>query len=109
LLDEVEGRKVAVLGDMLELGQYEKHGHNLVGVRAAEVVDELITVGERGSMIAAAARQAGLDDELIAEMADCLQAIAFLRDRLGPKDVVLVKGSRGMQMDAIVSALENGE
>ena len=44
LLDEMEGKKIAVLGDMLELGQYEKKGHHMVGVRAAQVCDELITV-----------------------------------------------------------------
>jgi len=106
LLDELEGRKVAILGDMLELGQYEIRGHEMVGVRAAEVVDELITVGERGGIIAAAARRAGLPNQAITELADSQQAITFLEDRLGFKDVVLVKGSRGMRMDLIVSALE---
>ena len=52
LLDELEGKKIAVLGDMLELGPYEKRGHEMVGVRAAEVVDELIVVGDRAQMIA---------------------------------------------------------
>ena len=106
LLDELEGRKVAVLGDMLELGQYEKHGHEMVGVRAAEVVDELVAVGERGGIIAEAARRAGLTDQVVTEVADCQRAIVFLKGHLGPKDVVLIKGSRGMQMDRIVSALE---
>ncbi len=46
LLDEMSGRKVAVLGDMLELGPYEKQGHEMVGDRAAEVCDELVAVGE---------------------------------------------------------------
>ncbi len=57
LLDELEGHKVAVLGDMLELGPYERQGHELVGVRAAEVADVLITVGPRSHMIADAARR----------------------------------------------------
>jgi UDP-N-acetylmuramoyl-tripeptide--D-alanyl-D-alanine ligase len=109
LLDELEGRKVAVLGDMLELGQYEKHGHEMVGVRAAEVVDELVTVGERAGIIAAAARRAGLSEKVITELVDSKQATAFLKGYLGPKDVVLVKGSRGMQMDRIISALEKNE
>ena len=55
LLAELEGRKIAVLGDMLELGQYEAKGHHMVGVRAAQICDELITVGKRGKMIADAA------------------------------------------------------
>ena len=59
LLSDLVGRKVAVLGDMLELGQYEKHGHEMVGIRAAQVVDKLVTLGERGKMIAEAALAAG--------------------------------------------------
>lgn len=106
LLEELEGRKIAVLGDMLELGPYESHGHEMVGVRAAEVVDELVTVGERGRMIAAAAQTAGLEGSKIVEFDRAEQVIEYLRPRLDEKDVVLVKGSHGMRMDRIVAALE---
>jgi UDP-N-acetylmuramoyl-tripeptide--D-alanyl-D-alanine ligase len=98
---------VAVLGGMLELGPYERRGHEMVGVRAAEVVDELVTVGELAAIIAAAARQAGLPAEAITVLEDTPQAIALLQDRLTAQDVVLVKGSRGMRMDRIVAALES--
>jgi len=107
LLDELDGRKVAVLGDMLELGPYEEQGHELVGVRAAEVVDELVTVGERAQTIAAAARQAGLLESKITIFEDPQQVVDYLRSRLEEQDVVLVKGSRGMRMDRIVAALED--
>ena len=50
----LKGRKIAVLGDMLELGMYEQRGHEMVGIRAAEVADLLITVGERARTIAQA-------------------------------------------------------
>ena len=106
LLDELEGRKVAVLGDMLELGQYEKMGHEMVGVRAAQVVDELVTVGKLGEIIAKAARAAGFSARAITELSDTQEAAAFLKDRLSKDDIVLVKGSHGMRMDRIVSALE---
>jgi UDP-N-acetylmuramoyl-tripeptide--D-alanyl-D-alanine ligase len=106
LLEELDGRKIAVLGDMLELGVYEAQGHEAVGARAAEIVDELVTVGERGKLIANAAWQAGLSKRSIVVFSDCEPAIDYLRDHLNPGDVVLVKGSRGMQMDRIVSALE---
>lgn len=106
LLGEIEGRRVAVLGDMLELGQYERRGHEMVGLRVAELVDELITVGERAHFIAASARRAGLPARAITELDDSQQAIEFLTARLKQKDVVLVKGSRGMHMDHIVAALE---
>jgi len=106
LLGELEGNKIAVLGDMLELGIYEARGHEMVGVRAAEVVDRLITVGERGHMIAQAARRSGLNQDQVVELDDTQAAIDYLQGRLGEKDVVLVKGSRGMRMDHIVAALE---
>jgi UDP-N-acetylmuramoyl-tripeptide--D-alanyl-D-alanine ligase len=107
LLEELEGHRVAVLGDMLELGPYESQGHEMVGVRAAEVVDKLITVGELGKLIAEAASQAGLRQEDITVLTDSDEAIEYLQGRLQADDVVLIKGSHGMQMDRIVAALEN--
>lgn len=106
LLEELDGRKVAVLGDMLELGQYEIRGHEKVGIRAAEVADEIITVGKRARTIAGSARQAGFPSEMITEVADTHTAIELLKERLTEDDVVLVKGSRGMNMDVIVPNLE---
>lgn len=107
LLDEMEGRKVAVLGDMLELGRYEWRGHEMVGMRAAEVAQVLVTVGERGRMIAAAACLAGLPAEMITECESSEQAIDVLQNMLHAEDVVLVKGSHGMHMERIVAALED--
>ena len=106
LLDEMTGNKIAVLGDMLELGRYEKIGHQMVGVRAAEVADEILTVGERAQMIAEAARAARFVKIKIKEFENGDQVVDYLQDRLSEEDVVLIKGSRGMKMDAIVSALE---
>ena len=106
LLSELDGNKVAVLGDMLELGQYEKQGHELVGVRAAEVADTLVTVGRRGHIIASAARRAGLGSRKIAEFENHAEAIAHLRKSLTKEDVVLIKGSHGIRMERIVAALE---
>jgi UDP-N-acetylmuramoyl-tripeptide--D-alanyl-D-alanine ligase len=107
LLDELEGHKVAVLGDMLELGPYELRGHQMVGVRVAEVVDELVTIGELGKIIAETAERAGLDAGSIHPLESAQQAVDYLSPRLESRDVVLVKGSRGMHMDRIVAALEH--
>jgi UDP-N-acetylmuramoyl-tripeptide--D-alanyl-D-alanine ligase len=109
LLAEMEGRKIAVLGDMLELGIYEKHGHEMVGARAAEVVDELVTIGEHARLIAESARRSGLSPQVITVLENTDAAIDFLRDRLGDQDAVLIKGSHGMRLDRIVSALEYRE
>jgi UDP-N-acetylmuramoyl-tripeptide--D-alanyl-D-alanine ligase len=106
LLEELEGRKIAVLGGMLELGPYERPGHELVGYRAAEVVDELITVGELGLMISSAARRVGLPDDNIFELETSAEAIEFIEPRLCEGDVVLIKGSHALRMDQIVAALE---
>jgi UDP-N-acetylmuramoyl-tripeptide--D-alanyl-D-alanine ligase len=106
LLDELEGRKVAVLGDMLELGPYEQMGHELVGKRAAEVVEELITIGNLGKIIAASATVSGLAQTAVHELVDSQAAIEYLKTHLGAEDIVLVKGSRGMRMEQITAALE---
>ena len=105
LLDELEGRKVAVLGDMLELGPYERAGHEMVGVRAAEVADLLVTIGERAHTIAESARSRK-PSLLVQEFNDSGGALEFLKPRLHSGDAVLVKGSRAMNMDLIVSSLE---
>lgn len=106
LLGELEGYRLAVLGDMLELGQYEQQGHEMVGARVADIVDELVTVGERARIIARAARQAGLQKKAITEFADASAVAEFLQQRLTARHVVLIKGSRGVRMDRIVTALE---
>ncbi len=106
LLAELEGRRVAVLGDMLELGEYEEKGHRMVGARAAQVADEIIAVGERARWIAEEAVQAGMHIENVFALQDSQEAIIHLKDQVGKGDVVLVKGSRGMRMDRIVAALE---
>jgi UDP-N-acetylmuramoyl-tripeptide--D-alanyl-D-alanine ligase len=106
LLAQLGGRKVAVLGDMLELGPYEKQGHEMVGVRVAEVADVLVTVGTRGHMIAAAAQRAGLASSKVVEFENSDEAVAHLRKFLTKDDVVLVKGSHAVRMDRVAAALE---
>ena len=81
----------------------------MVGVRAAEVADTLITVGKLGHMIAEAAQQAGLGSEKITEFENQDEVINHLRKLLTDGDVVLVKGSHGIRMDRIVAALEAPE
>ncbi len=106
LLNELEGRKIAVLGDMLELGKYETQGHEMVGLRAASVADILLTLGERAHIIARSARQAGMQAEKILEFEDISLLIDWLEKNLTGTDSLLLKGSRGLRMDQIVTALE---
>ncbi len=106
LLAELDGRKVAVLGDMLELGEFEETGHRMAGARAADVVDFLVAVGEKARWIADEAHIQGLSSAHIACFAGAADALEFLRNKIGEGDVVLVKGSRALRLDEIVLALE---
>ena len=106
LLSELEGRKIAVLGDMLELGKYERQGHEKVGYRVAEVADELIAVGELGKIIAEAALEGGLPAKSVHWFGDVNDVIELLTKKLTEKDVALIKGSHGLRMDRIAIALE---
>ncbi|MCL4272847.1 MAG: UDP-N-acetylmuramoyl-tripeptide--D-alanyl-D-alanine ligase [Anaerolineales bacterium] len=106
LLDELEGRKIAVLGDMLELGPYERQGHEMVGMRAAQVAKILLTLGPRARMIAEAARRAGMRSANILEFESSQPIVDWLNKNLTENDVVLMKGSHGLRMDRITAALE---
>lgn len=106
LLDDLNGaRKIAVLGDMLELGSFEEEGHRKVGCRAAAVVDLLLVIGARAKWIAAEARACGLDPAMILEMDTNQAAVAYLEETLQAGDVVLLKGSNSQRLAEIVSAL----
>ena len=99
------GRRVAVLGEMLELGDGAAAGHERVGVAAAAVAELLVVVGAGAAGIARGAREAGLAAERIVEVGDRAAALAALEERLQPGDVVLVKASRGIELDLLVDAL----
>jgi UDP-N-acetylmuramoyl-tripeptide--D-alanyl-D-alanine ligase len=107
LLDELEGRKVAVLGDMLELGPYERGGHEMVGLRAAQVAHVLLTLGERAHIIAEAARRAGMKKAVIFEFDEFEPLMEWMKANLTKDDTVLIKGSHGLRMDRITSLLES--
>ncbi|HEU5431407.1 MAG TPA: UDP-N-acetylmuramoyl-tripeptide--D-alanyl-D-alanine ligase, partial [Thermomicrobiales bacterium] len=101
-------RKIAVLGDMRELGVLSEREHRIVGRRAAEVVDLLVTFGEEARVIAAtaAARVDGLPPGVTSfGLTERRSLIDFLREGISEGDVVLLKGSRGLQMEEIVAAL----
>jgi UDP-N-acetylmuramyl pentapeptide synthase len=97
-------RRIAVLGDMLELGRYSPEQHRAIGKRAAAVVDVLITVGFRSRAMAEAARDAGLADIQVRsyEMDEAARAGDELERELREGDVVLVKGSESMRMERTV-------
>lgn len=108
LLADLDGRRVAVLGDMLELGPVEETSHRLVGRRAREVADILIAVGSRGRLIAEEALAAGMPSDDVFITADADSATDILEQVIEPADVILVKGSRGARLDEVVAVLGQG-
>ncbi|MFN8598303.1 MAG: cyanophycin synthetase, partial [Anaerolineae bacterium] len=108
LLSELNGRKIAVLGDMLELGDYEDEGHRMVGLRALDVADVLVTVGTLGRTIAIEAIQNGMLRDRVQMCETNAEVIAYLDRIIQPNDMILVKGSRGLHLEDIVDALGRG-
>ena len=101
-------RRLAVLGDMLELGPDEERLHREIGARAAQATDGLVAVGERGGWIAEGARSAG--GARIAMAADADEAAVVLDRAFAPGvgDLVLLKASRGIGLDRTVDLLRGG-
>jgi UDP-N-acetylmuramoyl-tripeptide--D-alanyl-D-alanine ligase len=98
-----KGRTVAVLGDMLELGEYEVSGHMEVGKRAAELgIDLLIAVGERSRDIARGAVEAGMQHEAVKHFNLKQDSLAWLKKNVNKKDIVLFKASRGMKLETLL-------
>ena len=105
------GRKIAVLGDMYELGAYEEEAHKVVGRRARTVADLLVTVGTLGRLIADEAVKTGMPAGSVFAVDSNAEATELLLDLIEPApagDVILVKGSRGLAMEEIVTALQHG-
>jgi UDP-N-acetylmuramoyl-tripeptide--D-alanyl-D-alanine ligase len=105
LLAGLPGRHVAVLGEMLELGDAHEAGHRAVGEAAGPIVDLLIVVGAGAGGIAAGALDAGLDAGRILVVPDADAALDAVRPRLRDGDAVLVKASRGIELDRVVDGL----
>ena len=105
LLATLPGRHVAVLGEMRELGEAHDRGHREVGAAAADLADLVIVVGREAAGIAAGAASLGGS---VVTVADRDAALIELRERLRAGDVVLVKASRGAELEKIVESLAMG-
>ena len=105
------GRRVAVLGEMRELGGESRALHEATGrVAASAGVDLLVAVGgSDAEAIVRGATAAGFAPERTRHLPDASSAVAPVRDALQPGDLVLIKGSRATAMDVIVRALEQAE
>lgn len=103
---DVAGSRIAVLGDMLELGDYEDEGHARIGSLAAQSgLDLLMCVGPRSERIAQAAKQAGMSEDSIICVDDAEAALACLVPMLHANDALLVKASHSVGLETIVKGL----
>lgn len=108
VLQEVAGnrRSIAVLGDMLELGEYSSEAHRQVGgAVASKHTDHLVAVGEHARDYVHGALEAGMSEENIRYFTNQDEVISYLKNYLQPNDVVLFKGSRGMNLDKIIEGV----
>ena len=101
-----QGRCVAVLGDMLELGEKSGLMHEKLGGLAVKVTDLLIGVGGFSADLCRGAKAAGMKSEQLIEVSDAVGAIKYLRESQRPGDKILVKGSRGVHLEQLVDALK---
>jgi UDP-N-acetylmuramoyl-tripeptide--D-alanyl-D-alanine ligase len=100
---DTDGKKIAVLGEMRELGKETQRGHEEVGEAAASLgVDRLIGIGEMGAVIARAAEKAGLEKSHA--VGSTSEAADLLIDIAGPGDLVLIKGSRLARTEDVIAA-----
>jgi UDP-N-acetylmuramoyl-tripeptide--D-alanyl-D-alanine ligase len=103
LLSELPGRRIALLGEMRELGAAAAAGHRQVGERAASACDLLLVLGQRAQPLAEAAQTAGLTDVRLLESGEA--AAAMLQSELRSGDHLLVKASRALALETVVDAL----
>jgi alanine racemase len=119
-LTSTNGKRIAVLGDMNNLGEYEEEAHHVVGLHAAPLVDYLVTRGERAALIAEAAQQAGLASTHIImtstyeDAAQAVRTILHSSTKMDTQndaadqqsyDVVLIKGSEETRMERVTEML----
>jgi UDP-N-acetylmuramoyl-tripeptide--D-alanyl-D-alanine ligase len=102
----LQGRRVAILGEMGELGSQSEAAHLEIGRYAAELkIGQLFTVGKMGAVMAKAAREAGLTR--VIEFVEVEAAVRAVKNFLKPGDVVLLKASRSSRLERIVETLKS--
>lgn len=105
LAEMTAGRKIAVLGDMLELGRYAIEAHRQVGRKVGGIADLIFLVGPRSKFIAEVCREKGMAAEKIYEFSDSREAGKKLQNIIDKGDLILVKGSQNMRMERTVEEI----
>ena len=100
-----KGRKISVLGDMLELGRHTEEAHENIGKIAKENSDTIIVVGSRAKTIKNGAIKSGMDSKNIFEFNNSREAGDFLKTFVKKNDLLFIKGSQGVRMERAVEAI----
>jgi UDP-N-acetylmuramoyl-tripeptide--D-alanyl-D-alanine ligase len=104
-----KGRAIAVLGDMLELGNFAKEAHEQIGKKVSELsIDFLLAMGEKAPVVIESAIRHGFPMEKVRIVENYSEAISLLWQMIQKGDWILIKGSRGMAMEKIVEGLAGG-
>lgn len=98
-------RKIAVLGDMLEIGKYSTEAHEAIGEVVVKIVDYLFCVGPRAKFIAESARQHGFDHKKIQVFSSSEAAKKMIEREVKSGDLILIKGSRAIQLEKIIEEI----
>ncbi len=102
---ETTGKRIAALGDMLELGNLTIDTHRQIGAEAATVADMIVAVGIRAKFILEAAREAGKPEQNLKWFDNSREAGVWLQNQIGEGDTILVKGSQGIRMEKVVEEI----
>ena len=99
-------RKIAVLGDMLELGKYSVESHESIGKMVADAADYLITVGLRGKFIAEKAKESGMSSKYVFSFDTVEESLVAIQNLVKSGDLILVKASRAIGLDKVVEEIK---
>jgi UDP-N-acetylmuramoyl-tripeptide--D-alanyl-D-alanine ligase len=102
---ETSGKRIAVLGDMLELGKFSMDEHKKLGAFAGSFADIILAVGPRAKYIVEGAIEGDMNEKNIIEFDNAQPAGKYLESVLNPGDIVLIKGSQGMRMERAVEEI----
>jgi len=106
VLKDIKGkRKIAVLGDMLELGKFTEEEHRLVGEKIVGVADVLVVVGPRAKFIAEEAIKKGFPQKEVYSFDSSKTTATFLEGIIKKGDIVLIKGSQGVRLERAVEVI----
>ncbi len=102
---EIKGRKIAVIGDMLELGDYTILAHKQAGIEAAAVAETIITVGIRAKFLAEGAKEAKFSLKKVHHFSTAAEAGEYLKKNIKPGDLIYLKGSQRMRLEKAVEMI----